>query len=114
MIRIETAARTACITQDIDRLPMRYQTLVGDMGSVLSGGQKQRILLARAVYAEPVVLFLDEGTSHLDEAVQSDTIAAIRGNRASAIMAAHRHSAITHCKKIITLLDGTVIQKMFQ
>lgn len=43
-------AKMACIHDDIQAMPMRYDTLVGDMGSVLSGGQKQRVLLARALY----------------------------------------------------------------
>ena len=47
-------------------MPMTYNSLVGDMGSSLSGGQKQRVMLARALYREPRILFLDEGTSNLD------------------------------------------------
>lgn len=77
MARIEAAARTACIAEDIDRLPMRYQTLVGDMGSVFSGGQKQRILLARAVHGQPAALFFDEGTSHLDNQKQGQVLGAM-------------------------------------
>jgi ATP-binding cassette, subfamily B, bacterial CvaB/MchF/RaxB len=45
---------------------MTYNSLIGDMGSSLSGGQKQRLLLARALYRQPKILFLDEGTAHLD------------------------------------------------
>ena len=45
---------------------MHYLSMVGDMGSVLSGGQKQRVLLARALYHDPKILFLDEGTANLD------------------------------------------------
>ena len=51
--RIEQCARLAAVHDDILAMPMRYNTLVGDMGTVLSGGQKQRILLARALYRQP-------------------------------------------------------------
>ena len=47
-------------------MPMAYNRLIGDMGTSLSGSQKQRVLLARALYRRPRLLFVDEGTSHLD------------------------------------------------
>ena len=59
-------AQLAGIHAEIMSMPMTYNSLVGDMGSSLSGGQKQRVLLARALYREPSILFLDEGTAHLD------------------------------------------------
>jgi hypothetical protein len=58
--------RLAGVHDEIVRMHMGYQTLIGDLGSCLSGGQKQRLLLARAVYNQPRVLVLDETTRHLD------------------------------------------------
>jgi ATP-binding cassette subfamily B protein RaxB len=64
--RMMVCAQLAGIHQEIMVMPMTYNSLVGDMGSSLSGGQKQRLLLARALYRQPRILFLDEGTAHLD------------------------------------------------
>jgi len=64
--RMIACAQLAGIHQEIMGMPMTYNSLVGDMGSSLSGGQKQRLLLARALYRQPRMLFLDEGTAHLD------------------------------------------------
>jgi len=59
-------AKLASIHEEIMATPMTYNSLVGDMGSSLSGGQKQRVMLARALYRQPRILFIDEGTSNLD------------------------------------------------
>jgi ATP-binding cassette subfamily B protein RaxB len=64
--RLMECARMAGVHDEIMTMPMTYNSLIGDMGSSLSGGQKQRLLLARALYRQPKILFLDEGTAHLD------------------------------------------------
>ncbi len=64
--KLNLAVKVACIYDEVMAMPMAFNTLVGDMGSALSGVQKQRLLLARALYGDARILFLDETTSHLD------------------------------------------------
>jgi len=80
---------------------MAYQTLIGELGSGLSGGQKQRLLLARALYAQPSVLALDEATSHLDmdnEIAVSNTLSQLKLTR---IVIAHRLETIARADRNI-------------
>jgi ATP-binding cassette subfamily B protein RaxB len=103
MDRVMECARMACIHEDIMRLPMRYNSLIGDMGSTLSGGQKQRILLARALYRQPDILFLDEATSHLDQKAESVVNAAIRELRMTRVTIAHRTETLLAADRILLL-----------
>ncbi|UMZ09502.1 peptidase domain-containing ABC transporter [Pseudomonas sp. MPFS] len=104
-------ARVASIHSDIQAMPMGYNTLVGDMGTVLSGGQKQRVLLARALYKRPRILLLDEATSHLDIACEQRVNQAIQGLRITRIMVAHRPETIASADRVIRLLAGRVSDK---
>jgi ATP-binding cassette subfamily B protein RaxB len=108
--RVEQVAKLAAIADDIQRMPMRMHTLVGDMGTVLSGGQKQRILLARALYKQPTILFLDEATSHLDVEREHQVNAAINSLNITRIIVAHRPETIATAQRVIVLGAGKVQQ----
>ncbi|MGY3412367.1 ATP-binding cassette subfamily B protein RaxB [Bradyrhizobium sp. GM5.1] len=88
-------ARIAGIHEDIMAMPMSYNSLIGDMGSSLSSGQKQRVLLARALYRRPKILFLDEGTAHLDTEKEKEINTNLRRLNMTRVSVAHRPE-ITH------------------
>ncbi|TDR76020.1 peptidase domain-containing ABC transporter [Photobacterium lutimaris] len=93
----------ACILDEIQALPMRFHSLVGDMGSSFSGGQLQRIFLARALYRNPKILFLDESTSHLDQ--QNEYLINYNLNKLkmTKIFIAHRKETIKSVDRVISL-----------
>jgi ATP-binding cassette subfamily B protein RaxB len=100
---IRECARRAAILSDIESMPMGFNTLVGDMGTVLSGGQKQRVLLARALYKRPKILFLDEATSHLDVATEQKVNDEIARMNITRILIAHRPETIASANRIVRL-----------
>ncbi|KAF2410904.1 colicin V processing peptidase. Cysteine peptidase. MEROPS family C39 [Pseudomonas antarctica] len=102
-------ARMASIHTDILAMPMGYNTLVGDMGTVLSGGQKQRVLLARALYKKPDILILDEATSHLDMACERQVNEAVRGLEVTRIIIAHRAETIASADRVLVLENGRIV-----
>jgi ATP-binding cassette subfamily B protein RaxB len=107
---VEECARLAAVDKEIAAMPMAFNTLVGDMGTVLSGGQKQRVLLARALYKRPKILFLDEATSHLDIAKEDEVNAAVKAMNITRIIIAHRPETIASATRVITLKGGKVVQ----
>lgn len=104
--RVVEAAGAASIHDDIMRMPMQYETLVGDMGSTLSGGQKQRILMARALYRKPKILLMDEGTAHLDAAHEKAVNTAVSKMGVTRIIIAHRKETIEAADRILVLVGG--------
>lgn len=108
---LRECASRAAILQDIEHMPMGFDTLIGDMGAGLSGGQKQRIILARALYRKPDILFLDEATSHLDEMTEAHVAAALRAMKVTQIIVAHRPATIAHADRIYVFQPGGVLQE---
>jgi ATP-binding cassette, subfamily B, bacterial CvaB/MchF/RaxB len=108
--RIERAARLAQLHDDIIAMPMGYHTLVSDMGSSLSGGQQQRLLLARALYAEPQILVLDEATSHLDVAREQAIAAMLSELKITRVVVAHRAETIAAADRVLVLSNGQVTE----
>lgn len=106
--RIETAARLAGVHDEIVDMPMGYHSLIGDMGSLLSGGQKQRVVLARALYRDPKLLFLDEATSHLDVSKERQVNDAVKALNLTRIIVAHRPETIASADQVLTLNEGRI------
>ena len=106
MEQVVASAVAASIHDDIAAMPMQYETLVGDMGSTLSGGQKQRVLLARALYRQPKILVMDEGTAHLDSAHEQAVNAAIGAMGITRIIIAHRKETIEIAERILVMATG--------
>ncbi|MEO6012908.1 MAG: ABC transporter ATP-binding protein [Devosia sp.] len=101
--RLERAARRASIHDFIASQPEGYATIVGERGLRLSGGERQRIAIARALYADPAVMFLDEASSALDEGTETEIMAEIR-NLADEMTIL----AITHRKTVIAPGDAVI------
>ncbi|HJV08294.1 MAG TPA: peptidase domain-containing ABC transporter, partial [Acidimicrobiales bacterium] len=111
--RVRWAARVADAAGFIERLPLGYQTRIGETGMRLSGGQAQRVAVARAVYRRPSVLILDEATSSLDaeseRAVHQGIEELLHGRTAFVI--AHRLSTVRQADRIVVLDQGRVVEQ---
>jgi ATP-binding cassette subfamily B protein RaxB len=109
MERVWICLRQAAMMDDVLAMPLRAETLIGDMGSSLSGGQKQRLLLARALYRRPRILVLDEATSHLDLAREGEINAALKALNMTRIVVAHRQETIDAADRVIRLENGRIV-----
>lgn len=106
---IVEAAQAAMVHEMIVRLPDGYRTYLGPMGTAISGGQRQRLGLARALYANPFLVVLDEPNAHLDPEGEAALTAAIEGVKARGgivILIAHRPSALHACDLIGVIKGG--------
>ena len=106
-----SACKTACIHDDIMKLPQGYNTIVGEGGITLSGGQRQRLAIARSIVRRYPIIMFDEATSALDNITQAKIRTAIdnlQGSR-TVIMIAHRLSTVINCEHLFFLSGGKVI-----
>lgn len=111
--RLEEAAKIACIDVFINRLPMKYNTKIGNAGIDLSGGQRQRILIARAVYRNPDFIFFDEATSSLDANNEQKIMNNLRKfyKGKTVVIIAHRLSTVKDADNIIVLDKGRLAEE---
>jgi ABC-type bacteriocin/lantibiotic exporter with double-glycine peptidase domain len=113
MDRVHAAARLAAAHGFVERLPLGYETRVGESGLKLSGGQQQRIAIARAVYHRPPVLLFDEATSSLDtesERAVKENVDELLEGRTSFVIA-HRLSTIRDADLIVVLERGRLVEQ---
>lgn len=96
-------AKASYIHDVIMKMPMGYETLIGELGEGLSGGQKQRIFIARALYRKPGILFMDEATSSLDHESESYVNKAIKQLKITRVIIAHRETTIASADRVVSL-----------
>ncbi|WP_285713574.1 ABCB family ABC transporter ATP-binding protein/permease [Erythrobacter oryzae] len=112
MALVEQAARDAALTPLIDRLPDRFETMVGERGLKLSGGEKQRVAIARTLVKNPPILLLDEATSALDTRTEQEILGTLRriAKGRTTIAIAHRLSTIADADSILVLDHGRLVE----
>jgi len=110
---IINACKFAAAQEFIEKLPNKYETIIGENGIKLSGGQKQRLSIARAILKDSPIILLDEATSSLDsesEAVIQKAIENLTKNKTTIIIA-HRLSTIMNCDKILVFDSGQIVDE---
>lgn len=109
---LDSACKAALIYEDIQALPLKYETKLDEEATVLSGGQKQRLTIARALLSSAHVLVFDESTSSLDPLTERRIIDnLIRIKNRTMIFIAHRLSIAKRVDRIIVMHDGKIVEE---
>lgn len=109
--KVKKSCQIAQIADDIENMPMGYNTIISEMGMNLSGGQRQRIVLSRAILSEPKVLLFDEATSSLDYINEKQVSDYFTSMGCTRIIIAHRLSTIIDSDNIIVLDEGEIVEQ---
>ncbi|MGD6776890.1 ABC transporter ATP-binding protein [Sutcliffiella horikoshii] len=104
-------AKDAQIHETIDRLPKKYETVLGQKGVNLSGGQKQRLSIARALVRKPKILMLDDSTSALDLKTEAKLLAAIKKYQCTMFIVTQKVSTAMEADKILLIEDGRLLEE---
>lgn len=96
--------------EEIREMPMGLKTMVAEGAGTLSGGQRQKLLIARAIAANPAIIFFDEATSALDNRSQKTVSESMKNLDATRIVIAHRLSTIMDCDRILVLEKGNIVE----
>jgi ATP-binding cassette subfamily B protein len=107
------ACKLSKANEFIEKMPLRYETLLEENGANLSGGQKQRLAIARALLKKPDILIMDEATSNLDSITEKAIEKTINelSNNITTIIIAHRLSTIMRCDRIYVMENGEIIEQ---
>ncbi|WP_236601726.1 peptidase domain-containing ABC transporter [Ktedonobacter sp. SOSP1-52] len=111
MAQVMRAAQLAAIHEDIEKMPMGYETVMSEGGSSFSGGQRQRLALARALAHQPAVLLLDEATSALDVTTERAVEQNLSRFSCTQVVIAHRLSTIRNADLILVLDQGRIVEQ---
>ncbi len=111
MEKVTEAAKKAAVYDEIDAMPMKFNTILSSEADVVSGGQRQRIVLARALMNNPKILFLDEATSAMDNVTQQVVKENMDALGITRVVVAHRLSTVKDCDRIIVLDRGRIAEE---
>ncbi|MBZ4665674.1 ATP-binding cassette domain-containing protein [Mahella sp.] len=100
----------ACFDEEIGKMPLRYDTVIGENGRNISGGQRQRLAIARAFINLPKIVVFDEGTNQLDAITESKIYDNMKSRQITQIIITHRLPAIKDANMIFLMENGEIIK----
>ncbi|MDR2661127.1 MAG: ABC transporter ATP-binding protein/permease [Lactobacillaceae bacterium] len=111
--KVQNAAKTAALHDDVLQMPNKYDTVVGENGISLSGGQRQRLSIARAIISDPDILILDDALSAVDAKTEKEILNGLKKNRQdkTTIISASRISSVVNADEILVFKNGKIIER---